>query len=58
MKKTYETPSVELVKFQYRDQVVAGSGADSETCIKVWINIGGNWCEGDNSFQEWKGNQR
>lgn len=55
MKKTYETPSVELVKFQYRDQVVAGSGI--ETCIKVWINIGGNWCEGENSFQTWQGNQ-
>lgn len=26
MKKTYETPSVEVVKFQYRDQVVATSG--------------------------------
>ena len=25
MKKTYETPSVEVVKFQYRDQVVAAS---------------------------------
>lgn len=26
MKKTYETPDVEVVKFQYRDQVVAASG--------------------------------
>ena len=26
MKKTYETPSVEVVKFQYKDQVVAASG--------------------------------
>ena len=26
MKKTYETPSVEVVKFQYRDQVVVASG--------------------------------
>ena len=26
MKKTYETPSIEVVKFQYRDQVVAASG--------------------------------
>lgn len=25
MKKTYETPTVEVVKFQYRDQVVAAS---------------------------------
>ena len=27
MKKTYETPSIEVVKFQYRDQVVVASGA-------------------------------
>lgn len=26
MKKNYETPSVEVVKFQYSDQVVARSG--------------------------------
>lgn len=26
MKKTYETPSVEKIAFQYRDQVVAASG--------------------------------
>lgn len=26
MKKTYETPSVEKIQFQYRDQVVAASG--------------------------------
>ena len=26
MKKNYETPSVEIVKFQYSDQVVAESG--------------------------------
>lgn len=25
MKKTYETPSIEVVKFQYRDQVVVAS---------------------------------
>jgi len=29
MKKPYETPSVEVVKFQYKDQVVARSGCDS-----------------------------
>ena len=27
MKKVYETPSVEVVEFQYRDQVVVASGA-------------------------------
>ena len=26
MKKNYETPSIEVVAFQYRDQVVAASG--------------------------------
>lgn len=53
MKKIYEAPSVELVKFQYRDQVVAASAS----CIKVWVNEGGVQCEGDNLFQEWRGNQ-
>ena len=39
MKKAYETPSVEVVKFQYRDQVVATSGCivsrerDGDRCI-------------------------
>ena len=40
MKKTYETPSVEVVKFQYKDQVVAASGVcsvmnvrDGDTCV-------------------------
>lgn len=28
MKKPYETPSVEIVKFQYSDQVVAASGCE------------------------------
>lgn len=28
MKKQYETPSVEVVKFQYSDQVVAASGCE------------------------------
>ena len=41
MKKTYETPSIEVVKFQYRNQVVAASG----TCQGQWTNIGGNKCE-------------
>ncbi len=31
MKKAYETPSVEVVKFQYKDQVVAASG-----CQNIW----------------------
>lgn len=32
MKKVYETPSVEVVRFQYKDQVVAQSG-----CQKQWM---------------------
>lgn len=52
MKKTYEAPSLEVVKFRYRDQVVAASG--KETCSKVWVNAGGTTCEG---FQMWHGNQ-
>lgn len=55
MKKFYEAPSVELVKFQYRDQVVAASGAGG--CSKEWVNIGVKECMGDDSFQEWHGNQ-
>lgn len=33
MKKQYQTPSVELVKFQYRDQVVAASGSVSDRTV-------------------------
>ena len=37
MKKSYETPSVEKIKFNYRDQVVAASGGDEvvETTQRV-----------------------
>ena len=38
MKKTYETPSIEVVKFQYRDQVVAASG--DSNCGSKYINDG------------------
>ena len=49
MKKAYETPEVEVVKFQYRDQVVAASGnvctvknvRDGDRCIsddKIYTN--------------------
>lgn len=38
MKKQYETPKAEMVKFQYRDQVVAASGK----CDPVFR---GNWYE-------------
>ena len=36
MKKMYETPEVEVVKFQYRDQVVVASGG----CTAKWVNDG------------------
>ena len=36
MKKVYEAPSVEKIKFQYRDQVVAASG--NHTCVTEWSN--------------------
>lgn len=42
MKKMYEAPSVEVVKFQYRDQVVAASG---QSCISKWSNNGPTNCE-------------
>ena len=32
MKKTYEAPTVEVVEFKYRDQVVAASGINSHEC--------------------------
>lgn len=32
MKKNYEKPTVEIVKFQYRDQVVATSGPNPFYC--------------------------
>ena len=33
MKKIYETPSVEKVAFQYRDQVVAASAGGYNDCL-------------------------
>ena len=52
MKKTYETPSIEVVKFQYRDQVVAASGnfygryGVSGCENEVQASTQGNACEG------------
>lgn len=37
MKKTYETPSVEKIAFQYRDQVVVASGNGS--CEPIYANV-------------------
>ena len=36
MKKAYETPEVEVVKFQYRDQVVVASG---NTCSITDVRV-------------------
>ena len=47
MKKTYEPPSVEVVKFQYRDQVVVAS-----SCQDVWIHTGVGSCTDGNSHLE------
>ena len=47
MKKSYETPSVEVVEFKYRDQVVAASGG----CTNQWVNIGDDSCTEGNKHQ-------
>jgi len=47
MKKTYETPSVEVVKFQYRDQVVVASGVCHITSEVV---TGTNQCAGQATY--------
>nr|MBR4281479.1 hypothetical protein [Clostridia bacterium] len=55
MKKTYETPSIEVVKFQYRDQVVVASGTHLN-CKKVWINESpsdGTECVDGNRLESW-----
>lgn len=43
MKKTYETPSVEKVTFQYRNQVVATSGTATK-CESTWMHTGESSC--------------
>ena len=45
MKKSYETPSIEVVKFQYRDQVVVASGTDDTDKTSEWS--GGYICGND-----------
>ena len=50
MKKTYETPSVEVVKFQYRDQVVVASGCGSYY-IKEGAYEGGSCTTGNEHFE-------
>ncbi len=40
MKKKYETPTAEAVKFEYKDQVVAASGS----CHSKYINAPATGC--------------
>lgn len=48
MKKAYETPSVEVVKFEYKDQVVATSG-----CTTQKTHVGDTSCtSGDGTIFE------
>ena len=49
MKKTYTTPDVERIRFNYHDQVVAAS---SDQCISVWVNIGVDSCTEGNAHYE------
>lgn len=38
MKKQYETPEIEVVKFRYSDQVVAASGGGGElSCVSYMV---------------------
>ena len=47
MKKTYETPAVEVVKFEYKDQVVAASGATCGYVFKLDNTVGAGSCNGE-----------
>lgn len=55
MKKTYETPSIEVVKFQYRDQVVVASGLPK--CEEVYSHStpadGTQDCISGDKIQSW-----
>ena len=42
MKKTYESPRAEVVKFEYKDQVVVASG-----CSTIGGNTGFGRCDKD-----------
>ena len=48
MKKTYEAPAVEVVKFQYRDQVVVASNSQTP-CTVVRGNAGSD-CKTDELY--------
>lgn len=45
MKKTYVTPEIERVAFQYRDQVVASS-IPTTSCTQNWTGLSDNLTSG------------
>lgn len=45
MKKNYEKPTVEVVKFQYRDQVVVASSGGTAKCEHHWLNETSGYCD-------------
>lgn len=49
MKKTYEKPTVETVKFQYRDQVVVASGGSKCVVSGEYSHYKGECGSGDAS---------
>ena len=51
MKKTYETPSIEKIAFQYRDQVVVASGRKCQASGS-WINEVGTCTESDSDYNQ------
>lgn len=57
MKKTYEAPSMEVVKFQYRDQVVVASGNVTTGCTLVWYNYDTNSSATCSTDEEYVGNE-
>ena len=56
MKKTYETPSIEVVKFQYRDQVVVASG--DGPCDITRPQVPGTFSCSEDSNPGWNKEQR
>ena len=46
MKKPYETPTVELIAFRYRDQVVAASGTNEDPVLLGTVHE--KMCHGPN----------
>lgn len=47
MKKSYETPVIEKIGFQYQEQVVASD------CVSVWVNTGIGSCTDGNAHYEY-----